>query len=468
MSSALAWTLVEAAEAIRAKRISSSELTKLSLAAAHDWQPRINAFIALEDDRALRQAEIADADLARGKPIGPLHGVPLAHKDLFDRAGQRVTCASKVLGDRRPTTTATVIERLEQSGSITTGSLIMSELAMGAAGRNEHFGHCRNPWNPDRICGGSSSGSGAAVGARIVFGSLGTDTGGSVRIPAALCGVTGLKPTQGRISRSGVMPLSYSLDNVGPIARTARDCARLLSIVAGHDPADATSSAEPVPDYEAEIDRGTIAGTRIGVPNAYFYDGIVPSVQRAIEASLDVFRRLGAVIVEIDVPDQDEVRELSNLLFKVEAANIHSDWLRTKANAYSREIRTRLEAGLMIPAVRYLQAQRLRTVHLRRFVEQVFGKVDVVHTPALAIEVPTIAEADAAVSADALRINELLARGTRTINYLGLPGVTALCGFSANGMPVAFQLIGRPFGEARLLRLVDRFQRETDFHTRAP
>ncbi|MBM3505569.1 MAG: amidase [Alphaproteobacteria bacterium] len=468
MNDPLQWTLVEAADAVRHKHISAVELARLSIAAARAWQPSINAFIAIDEEAALRSAENADRDLARGQTAGLIHGVPLAHKDLFDRGGDRVTCGSKVLGDRHPTNKATCLERLDRAGAVTIGTLLMSELAMGAAGRNEHFGHCRNPWNAKRIAGGSSSGSGAAVGARTVYGSLGTDTGGSVRIPAALCGVTGLKPTQTRISRAGVMPLSYSLDNVGPVARTARDCARLMTVVAGWDERDPTSSHEPVPDYESRLSQTVVRGTRVGFPRQYFYDGIVPSVAKALDASLDVFRKLGAIVVEVDVPDQDELRELCNLILKVEAANIHSEWLRTRENAYSREVRTRLEAGLAIPGVRYLQAQRLRGEHLKTFAAEVFAKVDVLHTPGLAIEVPTLDDVDAAVSGDALSVNEQLARCTRTINYLGLPAIMVPCGFSANGMPVGFQMIGKPYGEARLLGLADAFQRETEFHRRSP
>lgn len=219
---------------------------------------------------------------------------------------------------------------------------------------------------------------------------------------------------------------------------------------------------------ESRLSQTVVRGTRVGFPRQYFYDGIVPSVAKALDASLDVFRKLGAIVVEVDVPDQDELRELCNLILKVEAANIHSEWLRTRENAYSREVRTRLEAGLAIPGVRYLQAQRLRGEHLKTFAAEVFAKVDVLHTPGLAIEVPTLDDVDAAVSGDALSVNEQLARCTRTINYLGLPAIMVPCGFSANGMPVGFQMIGKPYGEARLLGLADAFQRETEFHRRSP
>ena len=468
MNDIVGMTLTEVASAIQSKKVSSVEVTQACIAQVEAWQPSTNAFISFDPEDALDQAKAADADLAAGNVRGPLHGVPLAHKDLFYRDGKRTTCASKILGDLTPDYDATVLRRLADAGALHLGGLNMSELAMGAAGRNEHFGHCRNPWNPDHITGGSSSGSGASVASRMVFGALGTDTGGSIRIPSTMCGIVGIKATFGRVSRHGVMPLSYSLDNAGPMTRTVEDCALLMGIVAGVDPEDPSTADEPVPDYVGQLDKASVKGLRIGVPTSYFYDDVAPSVRAAIDASLDVYRAQGAVIVDVDVPDMAVYRDLCNVVLKVEAANIHADWLRTRANEYSTEVRARIEGGLYIPGVRYLQAQRLRGEHVTAFCNQVFDVCDVLHTPGLPIEVPTLADTDAAVGENALAINEKLAWNMRAMNYLGLPGLAVPCGFSANGLPVSQQLIGPPFSEDLLFEVGHAYQRETDWHTKAP
>ncbi|MDA0367243.1 MAG: amidase [Proteobacteria bacterium] len=468
MSGIVQMSLTEVADAIRSKKISAVEATQACIDQIDKWQPKVNAFVTYDPDGALSQAKQADADLAKGNARGPLHGVPLAHKDLFYRKGTRITCASKILGNLTADYDATVLRRLADAGAVHLGGLNMSELAMGAAGRNEHFGHCRNPWNPDHITGGSSSGSGASVAAHMVFGALGTDTGGSIRIPSAMCGVVGIKGTFGRVSRRGVMPLSYSLDNAGPMTRTVKDCARMFGIVAGVDPDDPSTANEPVPDYEAGLAKANVKGLRIGVPTSYFYDDAAPSVRQAVEAALEVYRAQGAIIVDVDIPDQEILRDLCNVVLKVEAANIHADWLRTRTNEYSTEVRSRIEGGLYIPGVRYLQAQRLRGEHVKAFCDQVFDKCDVLHTPGLPIEVPTLADTDAAVGKNALAINEKLAWCTRGLNYLGLPGLSVPCGFSANGLPVSQQLIGPPFSEDLLFEVGHAYQRETDWHTMAP
>ena len=468
MSDIVQMSLTEVADAIRSKKVSAVEATQACIDQIDKWQPKVNAFVTYDPDGALSQAKQADADLAKGNARGPLHGVPLAHKDLFYRKGTRITCASKILGNLTADYDATVLRRLADAGAVHLGGLNMSELAMGAAGRNEHFGHCRNPWNPDHITGGSSSGSGASVASHMVFGALGTDTGGSIRIPSAMCGVVGIKGTFGRVSRRGVMPLSYSLDNAGPMTRTVKDCARMFGIIAGVDPDDPSTANEPVPDYEAGLEKASVKGLRIGVPTSYFYDDAAPSVRQAVEAALDVYRAQGAIIVDVDIPDQEILRDLCNVVLKVEAANIHADWLRTRTNEYSTEVRSRIEGGLYIPGVRYLQAQRLRGEHVKAFCDQVFDKCDVLHTPGLPIEVPTLADTDAAVGKNALAINEKLAWCTRGLNYLGLPGLSVPCGFPANGLPVSQQLIGPPFSEDLLFEVGHAYQRETDWHSKAP
>ncbi len=294
-------SLTDVAEAIRTKQVSAVEVTAACLRRIERLQPKLNCFISIEAEAALKAAAVADADLARGVLRGSLHGVPLAHKDMFYRAGQVSTCGSKINRDFVPDHTATVLSRLEAAGAIYLGGLNMAEFALGPTGHNEHWGHCRNPWNPDYITGGSSSGSGSAVAARLTYGALGSDTGGSVRMPAGVCGVVGLKPTWGRVSRYGVMPLSFSLDTVGPLARTVQDCACLTRIIAGSDPMDSTSSTALVPDYEATLSEG-MKGIKIGVPTNYYYDELmrVPTIGMSGLCHGSIF--FSSLIVSIGVP----------------------------------------------------------------------------------------------------------------------------------------------------------------------
>jgi aspartyl-tRNA(Asn)/glutamyl-tRNA(Gln) amidotransferase subunit A len=462
---ALELTLTEAADALARGEVSSTELTRAALARAKDVAPNLNCIARLDEDDALRAAESADRALKSKKALGPLHGVPLAHKDLFYVKGKVVACGSKIRRDFRPDTTATVIQRMQDAGAINIGSLHMAEFAFSPTGYNEHYGHCRNPWNREHVPGGSSSGSGAAVAARMAFASLGSDTGGSIRHPAAMCGITGLKPTLTRVSRAGVMPLSFSLDCVGPLARTARDCARLMEVIAGADPADATASAQPVPKYEAGLD-GHAKGLRIGVARAYYYDVVAPDVKKRLDESLAAFRSLGATIVEVDVPDVNLINTLMHVLMTVEAATVHRKWLRTRRNDYADQVRSRIEPGLFYPATRYLEALSMRAAVTREFVATALKDVDVLHLPAIPIPVPTIQEST--VGPDVPRIIATAGHCTRGINYLGLPSVSVPAGFDARGLPVGFQLVGRPFTEGALLRAADAYQRVTDWHTKKP
>jgi aspartyl-tRNA(Asn)/glutamyl-tRNA(Gln) amidotransferase subunit A len=461
-------SLVEAADAVRAGRVSSVELTEACIARIEAVQPTINAFISFEPEAALAEARQRDSEAASGNYRGSLHGVPMAHKDLLYRDGKVVTCGSKVLGDFVADTTATVLVRLEAAGAINLGTLGMAELALGASGRNEHFGHCRNPWNPDHITGGSSSGSGALVAARGAFAAIGTDTGGSVRLPSAICGITGLKPTQTRVSRHGIMPLSYSLDNAGPMARTAADCARMMDVIAGYDDNDPTSSTEPVADYEYGLENAEIKGIRIGVPTSHYYDHATDDVKAALSESLDVLKGLGAEIIEVDMPDHTIYRDLLGVILRGEAGSIHARWFAERPEDYSTEVRARIEAGLYLPAVRYVEAQRLRPVLLKEFLDTVMDKIDVLHAPVMASAVPTLEETDSGVSDDALLVNEQLAYCTRAASFLGLPSLSVPCGFADRGLPVAFQLMGRGFQEATLLKIGHAYQGATDWHTRMP
>ena len=460
-------SLTEVAAAIREKRVSSVEATEACLTRIDALGGELNAFISLEAERALAAAAVADAELARGNVLGPLHGVPLAHKDMFYRSGRIATCGSRIRRNFSPDCTATVLSRLDQAGALDLGGLNMSEFAAGPTGHNEHFGDCRNPWHTDHITGGSSSGSGAVIAGRLVYGALGSDTGGSVRLPAAMCGVVGLKPTYGLISRYGCMPRAWSMDTMGPLARTVADCALLTGVIAGEDPEDPTAATDPVPDYLEELNSG-IEGWRVGVPANYFYDEVCDEVRAALEASLDVLRGAGASIVEVTTPDMLPLYALGDTLSKCEAASIHKQWMRSVPDQYGAHTHTRVEAGFHLPATRYIESLRLRGVHLNAFVRSVFDHVDVLHAPVIGAPAPTIEESSHQGSGAVAGLVARITRLTRPINYLGLPGLSVPCGFSDAGLPYAFQLIGRPFSEAQLFRAAAAYERETRWTDERP
>ena len=459
-------SLTEVAQAIAQKRFSSREVTKSCLDRIAQWQPRLNAFLAIEADEALAAADAADAALAKGSARGALHGVPLAHKDMYYDAGKIVTCGSKIRREFVATSTSTALQRLKDAGTIRLGSLQMVEFAYGPTGHNTHYGAVHNPWGLDHITGGSSSGSGSAVAARLTFAALGSDTGGSIRMPAHFCGVTGLKTTYGRISRAGAMPLSQSLDTVGPLARTAEDCALLLGLMAGADPKDPTATAEPVPDYMAAT-RESITGLTIGVPSAFYVDDLDPEVARILDETMAVLKREGADIVQVELPDQRQLTAACQLVLAVEASAFHKRWLIERPQDYGPQVLMRLQNGLAIPGVSYLEAMRWRGPALAAFLAAVAG-VDAVIAPVAPVAAPTLAESDVGNSPDAESVIQRLTRFTRPINYLGLPSLAIPSGFTKNGLPVGMQLIGRSFDEAMLLRIGAAFQRATDFHERVP
>jgi aspartyl-tRNA(Asn)/glutamyl-tRNA(Gln) amidotransferase subunit A len=461
-------TLVQASDAVRKGEVTSTALTEAALNAFKAGDAALNASIALDREEALEIAEGLDKLRKVGRLLGPLHGVPLAHKDMYYRAGKPCTCGSKIRGAFRPTYTATVIKRLEEAGSITIGSLNMAEFAQNPTGHNAHFGDCHNPWHLEHCTGGSSSGAGAAVAARFVYGALGSDTGGSIRLPATMCGITGIKGTQTRVSRYGAMPLSFSADNVGPLARTARDCARLMRTIAGYDPADPTSSTEPVSDYEAALD-GEVRGLRIGIPTNFFFDGVDPEVLVAFDVAMKVLEARGAKTVRLEVPHMDAVNTYASILSRVEGATIHAQWMRERPEDYSVHLGARLYAGYAIPAVHYVEALSRRGPILRALSKEVFGKADVFATPTIRIRVPTLAATDIDAGAPgAIEAFGAVSANTRAINYMGLPSVSVPCGFDSKGLPIGFQIQGRPFGEARILKVADAYQRDTNWHELVP
>ena len=460
--------VAELAAAIRAKQVSSVEATHAALARSEEGQRRLNCFIAIDAEAALARAAALDRELEQGRVVGPLHGVPLAHKDMFYRAGRISTAGSLIRRDWRASTTATVLERLDAAGAVDLGTLNMAEFAAGPTGHNRHYGDCRNPWNPAHMPGGSSSGSGAAVAARLVPAALGSDTGGSIRLPAAACGVLGLKPTYGRVSRHGAVPRSWSLDHVGPLARTAADCALLLQAIAGHDPKDGASSHEPVPDFAAQLGKG-IRGLRIGVMTEADGAAVDGEVRGLLDASAEVLRSLGAKTVPVRLDTLTLWFRFAETIIKSEAATMHGKWLRERPQDYSDHVRTRIEAGLVLPATRYLEALSQRGPELARFLATTMAEIDVLHCPAIPMPIPTLAETD--VEGTGEKVLALVARitqFTRPFNFLGLPALSIPCGFARNGLPVAFQAVGKPFTEAMLLGVADAYQSATDWHRRVP
>jgi len=450
-------TLRAAADAIAQGRLRAEALVESCLDRIKRLQPKLNCFIRVQTEPALARARAADRAVKDGQPLGPLHGIPLAHKDMFYRAGEICTCGAKIRADFVPDHTATVLKRLDAAGGIELGRLNMAEFAMGPTGHNDHFGRCRNPWNPEHITGGSSSGSGAAVAAGLVFGALGSDTGGSVRLPAAICGVVGIKPTLGRVSRNGAMPLSPSLDCVGVLARTVADCARLLTIIAGVDPDDGASSSIPVPDYERSLDDaarpGALAGVRIGVPKRHYHEGIDREVAELLAASRVALERQGAKFVDVPIGDHGAVNDLSNAALWPEAAALHLHWLRDRPRDYAAQTRARLLVGLGVPATLYLEAVRARTRLLRELLHATFSRCDVLHVPILKRPVPTAAETDVGGSPAMAQVLSQIVANTRPFNYFGLPGLAVPIGLTGNGLPQSMQLVGRPFDEPLLFRI---------------
>jgi aspartyl-tRNA(Asn)/glutamyl-tRNA(Gln) amidotransferase subunit A len=460
-------TLAGLAQRIRAREISPVEATQACLARVEAIGPRLHAFVRVDAEEALQTARIREAEVKAGRTRGPLHGVPLAHKDLFVWRARPASCGTAFPEYFRADHDATAVARLEAAGAITLGRLNLSELALGPFGDNAHHGDAETPWRHGHCAGGSSSGSGVAVAAGLVYGALGTDTGGSIRLPAACCGIVGLKPTYGRVSRAGGMPLSWSLDHVGPLARTVRDAAILLGVIAGVDARDATTSARPVPDYVAGLDR-PITGLRVGVPDRYYGDGIDAQVQTAVQRATETLRGLGAEVVESPLPDPALLNDLANVIARSESAAVHARIVRESPHALQPAVLSRLEIGFHVRAHDYLQASRLRARAARTFVAEVFARVDVLVAPTIPEPAPALAAVKAGTPDEIVRRMGRFSRLTRPWNALGLPALTVPCGFAADGRPMGLQMIGRPFDEATLLRAGHAYEQTAGWWQRRP
>lgn len=465
MSDPALFTLAEAAAAIRARKLSSVDLTKALLARIETWNSALNAFVRLDAGEVLAVATAADAALARGDNRGPLHGVPMAHKDMYYVAGKPAECGSKIRAGFVPTATATALTRLEKAGALYLGALHMAEFAYGPTGHNVHLGPACNAWDRTRITGGSSSGSGTAVAARLTPAALGSDTGGSIRMPAHFCGVSGIKPTTNRVSRANAMPLSFSLDTVGPLAQTAEDCGLILEQIVGPDPLDPLTDRAPA--WDAAAAQRSPKGLRVGIPKSFYVDDLTPEVAKVLDDTIATLRGLGVSIVEVDLPDQTLVSAAALIVLGVEAASYHAPWLRTRPQDYGAQVRSRLENGLAYSGVEYLEALRWRGPALAEHLAAL-GDVDVILAPASRMAAPTIAETDVGGGPGAEAAIQALTRFMRPVNYLGLPTLVIPAGATSTGLPIGMQLIGRPFGDETVVALGCAFQGLTDHHKRVP
>jgi aspartyl-tRNA(Asn)/glutamyl-tRNA(Gln) amidotransferase subunit A len=453
---------------IASKQVSPVEVVNAHLARIEALDSRLRSFITVTRERALDAARAAEAAVMAGRPLGRLHGVPLGLKDLYQTKDAPTTAGSTILKDAMHAEDATVVARLRAAGAIVLGKLNLHEFAFGPEGINEHYGTAWNPWDPKthRIAGGSSSGSGVAVATGLVPGALGSDTGGSIRIPAALCGITGIKPTYGRVSRAGVFPLAWTMDHVGPMARSAADCALMLGAIAGRDARDVTTSPRPVPDYTSGL-TGDIRGLRVGLLRTFFLESAGLVLRQAVERAVKDLASLGAQVEEVALPLAEPAGAASLAIISAEALAYHETWMKQRPEDYQADVRERLRAGAFVSATQYVQAQRLRTL-VRDEVTAVLRRVDVLLSPVTSIVAAAVGQTEVTIEHETHDVRSALTRFTRHFNLSGHPACSVPCGFTAAGLPIGMQIIGRAFDEATVLRVADAYQRATEWHTRRP
>ena len=458
-------TIAEAAARIRARDLSPLELTEAYLHRIELLNTRINAYITVTSNRALDDARRAADEVAAGTIRGPLHGIPIALKDLYATAGIRTTAGSKILADWVPEQDSTVARRLREAGAVLLGKTNTHEFARGGTTNNPHYGATRNPWKLDCIPGGSSGGSAAAMAAGLAAGTLGTDTAGSVRIPAAFCGVVGLMPTYGRVSKAGVVPLSFIYDHPGPITGTVEDAALMLGVLAGYDPDDCSTVPMPVEDYTAHLGDG-IRGLRIGVPRDWFFDRLDDEVRAAVEAALAALRDLGGLVHDVTLPDIGKVVQDRRIVTTTEFQQYHAPAFAQRPQDFGADLRVSLEEA---PASGPAVMAALRTVYagaeaMRRTLEE----VDVLVTPTTAIPAPLIGAETARYGDGEESMLTALIRLTSPFNGAHLPALSVPCGYSAAGLPIGLQIAGRPFDEATVLRAGYAYEQATAWHRRRP
>lgn len=453
-------TITEAADRIAGRELSPLDLTQAYLARIDSLDPQLNCFITLTPETALHAARQAEEAVMRGEYLGPLHGIPLALKDLYETAGVRTTAGSLFFKDHVPQKDCAVWGKLQAAGAVNLGKLNMHEIALGVTNLNPHYGACHNPWALDRSPGGSSGGSGAALAADLCMGSLGTDTGGSIRIPAALCGIVGLKPTYGRVSLRGVIPLSWNLDHAGPMARQVKDAAILLQAISGYDPLDPYSVNIPVPDFVRHLD-GDVRGWKVALAGDRFFHRADQEVWTAVEAAAQIFEELGAQVSSVDFTGGYEAAKANGLMTPSDAAAFHRDRLQENPEYFGADVRQRLQIGSAYTSMEYILARHTQS-ELRRQFENFFHAYDVLFTPTTPIPAPTLEGPDAVEQA------RLLTRFTAPFNLTGLPALSVPCGFTPQGLPVGLQIVAGPWAEVKVLNAGLAYERATQWHERRP
>ena len=454
-----------------APMIKSCELSPVEIVEAHlsrirDTEPVLNSFITVLPDAAMTAARQAERDIRAGRYRGPLHGIPVGLKDLFNTGGVRTTSGSRIYDNYVPSQDCTVAARFREAGAILLGKLNMHQFAYGPTGENPDYGHMHNPWDQDRVSGGSSGGSGSAAAAGQCTITTGSDTGGSIRIPAALCGIVGLKPTYGRVSRHGLTPLAWSMDHPGPMVRTVEDAAITMNVIAGHDPNDVASATLPVPDFTAAL-TGEVRGLRIGVPRQYMEAPLDPEVRQAINEALEQMEKMGADVVEVEFPEFDHAAAISTTMLMAEASACFRDLLASDGNRLYEPVRLRLEAGLFISAVDYLRAQQARAV-FDRAARRLLEDVDLLAGPTEPVTAPPLLQQQVLAGEHEVGTVAALTQYTRPYNITGFPAISVPCGFSSEGLPIGLQVAGRPFDEETVLRAAHAYEQSTNWHTRRP
>jgi aspartyl-tRNA(Asn)/glutamyl-tRNA(Gln) amidotransferase subunit A len=455
----------QAGAALRARTVSSRELTEQCLERIAAGNARLNAFITVTAERALADADAADRELASGLDRGPFQGIPIALKDVFCTKGIRTTVGSLLFKDHVPAYDSAVGERFAAGGAVLLGKTHMHELAYGVTSNNPHFGAVRNPWDTDRVPGGSSGGSGAAVAAEMTFLAMGSDTGGSIRVPGAFCNTVGLKPTYGRVSRFGVMPLDFSLDHMGPLTRTVRDAALCLQLLAGRDERDETSSHAALDSY-VPAEGVSMTGLRVGVPSNFYFEHVDPEVAASVRKMVQLAAGLGARVEVVPVPDIAALNAVGRVILMSEASAVFERY-SDRRDEFGADVRVLFDQGMLLPAIDYVNAQRLRRQFRDAFL-RVFDGIDVLFTPTTPTVAKRIGETTILVGGVEEDFRLATTRMVRGINVLGFPAISIPCGFGEAGMPIGLQIVARPFGERVMLAAAAALEDATDFHLQRP
>ena len=454
-------SIQETSQLLKTGEISPTTLVESHLARIENTEHKLNSFITITSENALIEAEKATSEIVEKGVRSPLHGIPIGLKDLYDTKGVLTTVGSKIYRDRLPLADATVVTKLRKAGAIIMGKLQMHEFALGATSINPHDGPARNPWDTTRITGGSSGGSGSSVASGQCMAALGTDTGGSVRITASLCGIVGIKPSFGRIGRTGVYPLSWTMDTVGPLTRTVEDAAIMLDEIAGFDPSDKSYVAKESESFRENIGK-PIAGKKIAIPQEYFYDVLDEEVLKSFNASLETFRDLGAFSEYVSIPMLDHSLSISGAIMLAEAASVHENNIRQNHDMIGEDVRLKLMQGSLMPASDYIKAQRARTIFNDQ-INDVFSKYDYIVSPTVALGAPRIDDPFVKIDSKEYSVLALMARLTRPFNICGLPTITIPCGMTKKNLPIGLQITGRNFRDVDVIQLAHAYENVTEW-----